>query len=216
MDNKPANRSQAFVKSEPGLGDDIPCSKCGAALDTGLECTECGHDMRPEIYPAKATSKAVESEQAWDSGVKHWHELKTDPEVWDAVASGAKTHEIRFNDRAFAVGDGLVLRKTRYTGAEMRAGKPLEYIGTPLTRVVSHVLTGYGLTDGWVILSFALPASGAPAAAPAGKALRWLTTYEKFHAIDNHAINEDKYQSIQRKFCEVNGLKIGGADGGTD
>ena len=37
---------------EPGLGDDIPCSKCGAnALDTGLECTECGHDMRPEIYP---------------------------------------------------------------------------------------------------------------------------------------------------------------------
>ena len=34
----------------PGLGDDVPCSKCGAvALDTGLECTECGHDMRPEI-----------------------------------------------------------------------------------------------------------------------------------------------------------------------
>ena len=38
--------------SEPGLGDDIPCSKCGSvALDTGLECSECGHDMRPEIYP---------------------------------------------------------------------------------------------------------------------------------------------------------------------
>ena len=37
---------------EPGLGDDIACSKCGAiALDTGLECTECGYDMRPEIYP---------------------------------------------------------------------------------------------------------------------------------------------------------------------
>jgi len=37
---------------EPGLGDDIPCSNCGAiALDTGLECSECGYDMRPEIYP---------------------------------------------------------------------------------------------------------------------------------------------------------------------
>jgi len=36
----------------PGLGDDVPCSKCGKrALDTGLECTECGHDMGPEIYP---------------------------------------------------------------------------------------------------------------------------------------------------------------------
>jgi hypothetical protein len=37
---------------EPGLGDDIKCSKCNSGfLDTGLECTECGHDMRPEIYP---------------------------------------------------------------------------------------------------------------------------------------------------------------------
>ena len=30
---------------KPGLGDDIPCEKCGKiALDTGLECSECGHD----------------------------------------------------------------------------------------------------------------------------------------------------------------------------
>lgn len=30
--------------------DDIRCSKCGeAALDTGFECTNCGHDMLPEI-----------------------------------------------------------------------------------------------------------------------------------------------------------------------
>ena len=28
----------------PGKGDDVPCVKCGGALDTGLECTECGHD----------------------------------------------------------------------------------------------------------------------------------------------------------------------------
>lgn len=37
----------------PGIGDDIPCSKCGSPLDTGLECTECGHDMRPELEQAK-------------------------------------------------------------------------------------------------------------------------------------------------------------------
>ena len=30
--------------------DDIACSKCGmAALDTGFECNNCGHDMLPEI-----------------------------------------------------------------------------------------------------------------------------------------------------------------------
>ena len=31
-------------RDEPGKGDNIPCVKCGGALDTGLECTECGHD----------------------------------------------------------------------------------------------------------------------------------------------------------------------------
>ena len=43
--------------SEPGAGDDVPCSKCGAALNTGLECTECGHDMAPELAsPAPAAA----------------------------------------------------------------------------------------------------------------------------------------------------------------
>ena len=47
-------------ENDPGLGDDIPCSKCGAvALDTGLECTECGHDMRPEIYPEDYVKKLL-------------------------------------------------------------------------------------------------------------------------------------------------------------
>lgn len=45
---------------EAGLGDDVPCSKCGSALDTGLECTECGHDMRPEIYPtAESAAQSI-------------------------------------------------------------------------------------------------------------------------------------------------------------
>lgn len=66
------------------------------------------------------------------------HELKTDPEVFDAVAAGLKTFEIRYDDRGYQVGDQLILRKTRYTGAEM-----------------SHILRGpcYGLADGWVIIS---------------------------------------------------------------
>ncbi len=35
----------AKTNDEPGQGDDVPCVKCGAAaLDTGLECTECGFD----------------------------------------------------------------------------------------------------------------------------------------------------------------------------
>lgn len=48
MNNLPKfnSRSDAPIKrDEPGEGDDVPCVKCGAvALDTGLECSECGHD----------------------------------------------------------------------------------------------------------------------------------------------------------------------------
>lgn len=47
MNNREFNaRSDARLgRSGPGLGDDIACEKCGAvALDTGLECDECGHD----------------------------------------------------------------------------------------------------------------------------------------------------------------------------
>lgn len=82
------------------------------------------------------------------------HVLKTDPEVFEAVRTGAKTFEIRFNDRSFAVGDTLHLRETSSTGAAMQAGAALVYTGRAVLRTVSHVLTGYGLADGWCCLSF--------------------------------------------------------------
>ena len=83
------------------------------------------------------------------------HELKTDPEVFDAVKSGEKTFEIRLNDRNFKVGDVLFLRRTRHTGEEMRVGMPLEYTDDELRKTVRYILHGpiYGLADGWVIMS---------------------------------------------------------------
>ena len=83
------------------------------------------------------------------------HELKTDPEVFDAVSRGEKKFEIRKDDRGFEVGDTLILRKTLHTGLEMAAGAPLCYEGDPLHLCVSYILRGpiYGLADGWVIMS---------------------------------------------------------------
>lgn len=83
------------------------------------------------------------------------HELKTDPEVFDAVATGCKTFEIRRDDRGFELGDELILKRTRFTGVEMQNGEPLEYTGKAETRIVTHLLRGpiYGLSAGWVILS---------------------------------------------------------------
>ena len=83
------------------------------------------------------------------------HELKTDPEVFQAVLDGLKTYEIRKNDRGFAVGDSLLLRETTHSGAAIAAGVPLAYTGRQYATWVTHMLTGpvYGLEAGWAILS---------------------------------------------------------------
>ena len=83
------------------------------------------------------------------------HQLKTDGAVFDAVAQRLKTYELRYDDRGYLVGDGLLLCKTKYTGAEMAAGAPLEYTGDTISCKVIHVLKGpiYGLLDGWCLMS---------------------------------------------------------------
>lgn len=86
------------------------------------------------------------------------HELKTDPEVFDAVARGTKTFEIRKADRPFKRLDALHLRRTTHTGAEMAAGAPLEYNGPEAVVRVVGILNGpiYGLEDGWCIMSIVM------------------------------------------------------------
>jgi hypothetical protein len=82
------------------------------------------------------------------------HNLKTDPKVFALSYCGTKKYEIRYNDRNFMSGDDLILEETKYSGKEMiDYGKPLIYTGRQLMRRVDHVLDGYGLLPGWVILS---------------------------------------------------------------
>lgn len=83
------------------------------------------------------------------------HELKTDPEVFQATMEGVKRFEIRLNDRDFKVGNVLRLRETKYTGKAMAEGLPLLYTGRDYFFKVSYILHGpiYGLAPGWVIMS---------------------------------------------------------------
>lgn len=76
------------------------------------------------------------------------HELKTWPEYFAAVASGAKPFEVRQNDRGFEVGDRLRLREWN------RDEKA--YTGRVLEREVCYILRGpaFGIKRGWCVMGF--------------------------------------------------------------
>ena len=94
------------------------------------------------------------------------HELKTDPDIFDAILSGKKRYDIRLNDRGYRIGDTLKLRKTLHTNAQMKTQNPdyaLEYVGPPLYVYVTHILHGpmYGVKEGFVIMSIECRDTGA-------------------------------------------------------
>lgn len=75
------------------------------------------------------------------------HELKCWPEPFAALRSGAKVHEYRRDDRGFAVGDRLLLRRwdpesARYTG------RAVEVAVTYISRG-----PGFGIPEGYVVMS---------------------------------------------------------------
>lgn len=150
------------------------------------------------------------------------HVLKTDPKTWDDVASGAKTHEIRLNDRDYQVGDELVLRKTKYTGDEMSVlGKPLVFEGEPIKRTVSHIQHGYGLMGGWVILSFAsevsrlatgrgwLPIESAPLFTPLDGPIPPCLVYAPGYGVCMGAAGQDKFG---HKYAYINSVSGSAGD----
>lgn len=86
------------------------------------------------------------------------HELKTDPEPFDAVARGLKRAEIRKDDRDYRAGDHLYLRKTVNTGRQMARGEPLIYAGEAVMVEALHIFRGepHVIRPGYVIISIAL------------------------------------------------------------
>lgn len=74
------------------------------------------------------------------------HDLKCWPEHYAAIERGAKTCELRLNDRNYQVGDTLLLREW----------EPLSvsYIGPQLRVRVTHIISGGPwLSPGYVAMS---------------------------------------------------------------
>ena len=79
------------------------------------------------------------------------HELKTWPEYFEAIRTGAKRFEIRRDDRGFAVGDELILRL--FDPIEQRAQL------IHMRRTVTYLLAGgqFGIEPGFVALGLSDP-----------------------------------------------------------
>lgn len=93
------------------------------------------------------------------------HELKTWPPYFDAIDSGVKTFDVRYDDRGFRVGDRLRFREWRQ--AEQT------YTGWVVERSVSYVLRDaeiFGVRPGFVVLGF-VPVGPAIEAIRAGKSV---------------------------------------------
>jgi uncharacterized protein DUF3850 len=79
------------------------------------------------------------------------HTLKCWPEHYAAIERGAKTCELRLNDRPYQVGDALLLKEFEPLGAQ--------YTGQQLRVRVTHILSGGPwLSPGYVAMSIRLMA----------------------------------------------------------
>ena len=86
------------------------CEECNGIIDGEAPgfarvCHECYQELNEDI-------------------IQDFHELKCHPDFFEAVRSGDKTFEIRFNDRGFRVADGIRLKEyspvvNKYTGRDL-------------------------------------------------------------------------------------------------
>jgi len=82
------------------------------------------------------------------------HHLKVWPAYWDAVKSGAKSFEVRRDDRGFQRGDVLVLRRWDTEGHRY-----MDDYEFAVRRRISYVLTGgqFGIEAGYVVMGLQEP-----------------------------------------------------------
>lgn len=67
------------------------------------------------------------------------HDLKCWPGPFEAVRSGQKLHEVRFNDRAYAAGDTVTLKEWDPAPSHGSKVWPVGFTGQELEFTIGHV-----------------------------------------------------------------------------
>lgn len=76
------------------------------------------------------------------------HELKIDENFTDAIISGDKNFEIRYNDRGYQKGDIIKFKPTYTSDGVVNTANPIYNSLYEIT----YVLNGWGLKEGYVVL----------------------------------------------------------------
>lgn len=82
------------------------------------------------------------------------HELKCDPEPFQAAWESLKKSEIRYNDRDYQVGDFILLKETTLPASEIK--RRARYTGRQMFIIIEHIQEGYGIMPGHVLMSFSV------------------------------------------------------------
>jgi hypothetical protein len=140
-------------EEEYGLNADLIVVHDGGDLTEFFDWNRCQYSWIEKMSEAlEAKGYFVEQCTCWYSAIykeETVHDLKTWPEFFNAVEHGAKSFEIRKDDRNFQVGDILCLREwdpatKDYTGRSIR--KTIRYILRDALQ--------FGLQEGYAILGF--------------------------------------------------------------
>jgi len=75
------------------------------------------------------------------------HHLKTLPQFFGPIIDGKKTFEVRYNDRAYEIGDILVLEEYDHD----KEGNGF-HTGRSISVTVTY-MTDYGQQPGWVVMA---------------------------------------------------------------
>lgn len=106
----------------------------------GFYCNECSCIVDGE---QPGYSRICEDCSKVQNEKEAFHQLKCHPEYFEAVRSGLKTFEIRYNDRDFKVGDGIRLREFNPTVKK--------YTGQDLFVKITYI-SGFKQKNGYVVL----------------------------------------------------------------
>lgn len=83
------------------------------------------------------------------------HILKEQPDPFLAVEIGAKTSEFRKYDRNFQVGDDLILMEWNPSigFCSPKYESIPKWTGRAIRKTISHIQTGFGIPEGYCVLS---------------------------------------------------------------